>query len=351
MQRAPVNDLFLFVAFISLIMWIISLTAGYWLMRHDNLPAAVIPSAMVMVIVQVYDNHFPLRSWWLAIYLFLVLLLIGRRYFLQSRIEWRRQHIAVSEDAWLDILNGLTVIALIAVLIAWIFPTSISSLHTATNVWNKISNPIRNRLSNAVVSLQSPYSNGGADFYSDSLALGRNAAQGSQPVFTVKVLSASVSKTPYYWRGRVYDFYSDGQWSISNASTLDFQPASQTLNLVNAQNRTEAQFQFTMKLPQQSLLYAPSEPVWTDQPGNVSVTFIENGQNDPLAWFADPPIEQGGRYQVRAEIADPTIAELEAAGTNYPAWVQDRYLEVPQNIQAVISNACQTSDKRTIHAV
>jgi len=313
-------------------------------MRHDNVLAAIIPSATVMVIVQVYDNYFSLRSWWLATYLFLVLLLMGRRYFLWSRIQWRRQHIAVSEDAWLDILNGLTVIVLIVVFIAWIFPTSLSGLQAASNAWNEISNPIQNRFSNAVVSLQSPqspYSNGGTDFYSDSLILGRNAAQGSQPVFGVKILSAPASMTPYYWRGRVYDFYSNGQWSISNASTLDFQPASQNLNLVNAQNRVDAQFQFTMQLPRQSLLYAPSEPVWVDQPGSISVDSIESGQNDPFAWFATPPIAQGGRYQVRAEIADPTIAELEAAGTNYPAWVQDRYLEVPQNIQAMIQTLAE----------
>ena len=338
-QRTPVNDSFLFIAFISLVMWIISLTAGYQLIRHDNLLAAVIPSAIVMVIVQVYDNYFSLRSWWLAAYLFLVLLLMGRRYFLRSRIQWKTQHIAVSEDAWLDILNGLTIVALIVVLIAWIFPTSLSGLQAASHAWNEISNPVQNRLSNAVVSLQSPqspYSNGGADFYSDSLALGRNAPQSRQPVFTVKILSAPASPTPYYWRGRVYDFYADGQWTNSSATSLDFQPSSQNLSLVDAQNRTEAQLQFTMQLPRQSLLYAPSEPVWVDQPGSVSVDSIANGQNDPFAWFANPPIAQGGRYQVRAEIDDPTVTDLEAAGMSYPSWVQDRYLEVPQNIQVMI---------------
>ncbi len=339
-QRAPVNDSFFFVAFVSLVMWIIGLTAGYWLMRHDNLLAAVIPSALVMMIVQVYDNHFALRSWWLAVYLFLILLLVGRRYFLHSRVEWRKQHIAVSEDAWPDILNSLTVITLTVVFIAWIIPTSLSSLQSASEAWNKISNPVRNRLSNAVISLQSPYSNGGANFYSESLPLGLNAAQGNQPVFTVKVLSSPVSIT-YYWRGRVYDFYSNGQWSNSSATSLDFQPASQNLNLVNAQNRVEAQFQFTMQLPQQSLLYMPSEPVWVDQPGSVIVTSEDNGQNDPLAWFANPAIAQGGRYQVRAEIADPSVAELEAAGTNYPTWVQDRYLEVPQDIRPAIQTLAQ----------
>ena len=109
-QHAPVGNPFLLVAFVSLAMWIISLAAGYWLMRRDNLPAAVIPSAIVMIIVQIYDNHFPFRSWWLAIYLFLVLLLIGRRYFLRSHIQWKIQHVAISEDAWPEILNGLIVV-------------------------------------------------------------------------------------------------------------------------------------------------------------------------------------------------------------------------------------------------
>jgi transglutaminase-like putative cysteine protease len=335
-QRAPVNDSFFFVAFVSLIMWGISLAAGYWLMRHNNLLAAVIPSAIVITTVQIYDNHFFIRSWWLATYLIFVLFLVGRRYFLHSRIEWRRQHIAVSEDAWLDILNGLSIITLTVVFTAWIFPTSLSSLRAASDVWNNFSSPIRNRLSNAVVSLQSPYSSGGANFYSESLSLGLRAAQGNQPVFTVKVLSAPNSITHYYWRGRVYDVYANGQWSNSGASSLDFEPASQNLNLVNAQNRVPAQFEFTMQLPAQSLLYAPSEPVWVDQTGSVVATSTGSGENDPIAWFANPAIAQGGRYQVRAEIANPAVADLEAAGVNYPTWIRDRYLEIPQNIQPAI---------------
>ena len=185
-----------------------------------------------------------------------------------------------------------------------------------------------------MAALQSPYNNGGTNYYSENLILGINAAQGNQPVFTVRVLSSPISMT-YYWRGRVYGFYANGQWNNAGTSSLDFQPANGNLNIINAQNRSEAQFQFTMQLPQQSLLYAPSEPVWMDQASSVSITSTDNKQADPLAWFANPSIAQGDRYQVPAEIADPSVAELEAAGTNYPTWVQDRYLEVPQDIQSM----------------
>jgi transglutaminase-like putative cysteine protease len=334
-QRKAVSDTFLFVAFVTLILWLISIAAGYWLMRHENLAVAVIPSGLLMVIIQIYDNYFALRSWWLGVYLFVALLLAGRSYFIHSHAQWKLQHVSLSEDSWPDIFNGLIVIAIVSIFVAWIFPTSLSSLQSAANVWNKVSSPIRDRLSNAVVSLQSPYSNGGANFYSDSLPLGTKAAQGNQPVFSVKILSSSISKT-YYWRGRVYDYYANGQWNVTSASSLDFEPANPDLNLVNAQNHSDALFQFTMQLPQQSLLYAPSEPVWMDQRGNVSITSINNAESDPLAWFAKPFIGQGGHYQVRAKIGDPTVEELKSAGTNYPAWVRNRYLEIPPSIQTQI---------------
>ena len=101
----------------------------------------------------------------------------------------------------------------------------------------------------------------------------------------------------YYWRGQVYGFYTNGQWSNTGISSLDFQPANGNLNIINFQNRSEAQFQFTMQLPQQSLLYAPSEPIWMDQSGSVSFTWDDHKQADPLAWFANPAIAQGGRYR------------------------------------------------------
>ncbi len=335
-HRAPVSDSFLFVAFMSLLMWIVSLTAGYWLVRHDNLPVAVIPSAIVIVTVQIYDNYFQLRSWWLAVYIFLVLLLIGRRYYLRRRAQMWSEHIAMSEDAWPNVSNNLLVIALVSVFVAWIFPTSLSSLKTASSMWKEISNPVQNRFSNAVVSLQSPHNVSGTDYYGTLFQLGSQAAQGSQPMFTVEVLSAPTTGIAYYWRARTFDFYSKGQWTNSNTKSLDFDPSDPNLNLVNGQGRVEATFQFTMQRPQQGLLYAPSEPVWVDHPGSVIVASSGNGQEDPIAWFADPAVETEGQYRVRAEIANPTVEALRAAGTDYPAWVQDSYLEVPQDIRPAL---------------
>ena len=53
---------------------------------------------------------------------------------------------------------------------------------------------------------------------------------------------------------------------------------------------------------------------------------------DVTAWVATTSLLNGSQYKVRALIADPSIEELRAAGTEYPAWVTDRYLQVPEDI-------------------
>ncbi len=47
------------------------------------------------------------------------------------------------------------------------------------------------------------------------------------------------------------------------------------------------------------------------------------------------------RYEVRAEIANPTIDELRASSTLYPSWVTQRYLQVPKNILPQIQSLAE----------
>ena len=54
-----------------------------------------------------------------------------------------------------------------------------------------------------------------------------------------------------------------------------------------------------------------------------------------------PRSGQDGHYQVRAEIADPNIQQLRSAGTQYPQWVKDRYLEIPENIKPEIQTLAE----------
>ncbi|MBI2758652.1 MAG: hypothetical protein HYX49_08220 [Chloroflexi bacterium] len=331
-QRQPVKDSLFFVAFISFGFWLLGLSAGYWLTRRNNLMAAILPAGVVTLFIQIYDNYQTYSSWWLAIYLAFALLLIGRDYYRHNQVEWTRQRVSTNEEAWPNIFSGLFVTVAGIVFIAWIIPTSLSGWQSASDGWNQFTRPLRDRLSNAVSSLDSPYANGGTNFYGEALPLGRNAALGDSPIFTVKVISEPQTKSRYYWRGRVYDVYSNGQWINTPTARLDFQPGNSDLKIPNADNRAGATLLFTLQLARQSLLYAPSQPVWVDKPGTISATPVDTGINDVLSWEANPALETGTSYQVRAQVANPTVEQLRAAGTEYPDWVTKRYLAIPDAI-------------------
>ena len=43
-------------------------------------------------------------------------------------------------------------------------------------------------------------------------------------------------------------------------------------------------------------------------------------------------VRPGEQYDVRSAIDDVTLKELKAAGSDYPQWVVDEYLQLPSNI-------------------
>ncbi len=334
MQRHPVKDSLFFVAFVCLAFWLIGLLAGYWFARHGKVLNAIIMSGAALIAVQVYANYQSHGSWWLAVYLLLALLLVGRVYFLQSKRDWVKRRVFVNDEAWPTILGGLFTTAGIAILIAWIVPVSPAGLNAAGTWWSTVSRPLRDRLSNAVSPLNGPYGRPSNDFYGRTLAIGQTAATGDTTLFTVDVLQGDTAAPRFYWRGRVYDQYSNGQWSTQQPSSFTFDPTRGGLAVPDAAGRSAADLRFTDQFPAQSLLYGPSQPVWFDRPAIILAAQPEAGVYDIFSWEADSPVVAGEVYEVKAELSDPNVQQLRAANATYPEWIADRYLQVPDGLRA-----------------
>lgn len=335
--RQPVEDGIFFVAFVSLAFWIVSVTSAYALARHENYLAAILPGGLIALLIQIYDFYIPVRIWGFGLYVFLSLLLLGRLYLNRSKLSWAQRRVFVTTEATQDLSNSLLVMAAVLVFVAWSVPASLSSLKSVGKAWTDITRPIRERLENAVDALESPYSvqSGSSDFYGSSLALGRNAAQGDTPVFTARPMDEVDDKPPrYYWRGRVYDTYKDGQWRNSTVFPESYEPGEENLSIAaSVVQKADTRFAFVMMMSKQGLMYTPSDTVWVNRPGNLFASRNSDGTQDISAWIADPPLAAGDRYQVRALVRNPNIQELRTAGTAYPDWVTRRYLEVPDDVK------------------
>ncbi len=331
----PVYDPVFFVALAAVGFWVLGLSAGYQLNRRRNFLAVVLPSGVVTLVVQAYDPWSAGRVWFLAVYLFIALLLLGRLNFLQNREGWRTRGVFFTAEAEGDVARVTLGFAAAAILIAWSFPSALNSVGAAAKAWNKFTQPIRERFTDAFSALDSPYrAPSSEDFYGTELPLGDKTPTSDAPVLYFKVERAEKSPARYYWRGRTYDYYSNGEWSSAlKPLQKNFDPESAPLAPFDSRARFETEITVTLNFPKQELIYAPAEVVWASRPSRLSLVPIDDSAFDLTAWSAAEKLSAGEQYRVRSFIANPSVEDLREAGEDYPEWAKARYLQIPPEIE------------------
>lgn len=331
-RREAVEDGLLFVAFISTVLWALSLVSTYAWTRHNHILTAVLPGGVFIVTIQLYDAYDNRRILLVGIYLLLALILLGRMVYLKNRETWRARRVFQMQDAAYDLTRGIVLAATIFILSAWTIPASAAGWQSAVQTWSRITKPWREMsewFSNAVEALEGTSGRGSADLYGNQLTLGTGTPLAETVLFTVKPPDESPESPRYYWRGFVYHLYQDGGWYNTFPTNQEFEPAEQPLPLPHTDGRSAARFTITTQI-RQSLLYVPAQPSWVSRPGEIRISTIPSGELDVAAWFADPGLAAGERFEAQAVLANPSIQDLQAAGDDYPDWVLETYLQLPE---------------------
>jgi transglutaminase-like putative cysteine protease len=332
-RNQPVDDQLFFISIVTLTYWIISLFSGYWITRHKNFLSVVVPSGLAILTVQAFDSIESKHIWELALFIFASLLLLGRIYFLQNHSFWKKSNFLLTDEAINDLERAAFAVTFIVIFISWSLPGWISGIKPAAQAWEDFSQPIFDKFSNAVSALDAPYAgkDSGGDFYGKDLSLGQQAAVSDTQAFTVDVEDEFVP-VRNYWKGRNYDLYLNGRWTTTASSSDPFIPAIDELALEYPAARHELNFTFTNSTKKQGLLYTPAETIWVSKRSDTLSSPISAEVKDVNAWIATTSLLDGSQYKVRALVADPSIKELRSAGQEYPVWVTDRYLRVPEDI-------------------
>ncbi len=338
-QREPVQDGLLFVAFISLVVWFLSIASGYWWTRHENYLAAVLPGGIFILVIHLYDQIYNGRIWLLAVYLLLAMLLLGHQYYLRNRESWRERRVFMMQESAFDLTRGMVIAASLFVIVAWTAPASQAGMDAATRAWNRLTEPwrdVQEWFSNAVESLEGSVVSRPSDFYGNHLNLGSGTPLSDEVLFSVQAPDIEETSPRYYWRGYVYDLYQNHDWYAAGGVSEEFSPSSAELRIPDSSERVTANFTFRIET-QQSLLYTATQPVWVSRPGRVQIVSTESGEKDLLAWAAVPRLLVGEQYEVTASLINPSIQQLQDAGTEYPQWVTDRYLQLPEDFSPRIA--------------
>ncbi|MEE8389973.1 MAG: hypothetical protein V3S14_04150, partial [Anaerolineae bacterium] len=337
-RRELVQDPLLFLFWMTSLFWALSVHAGYTLTRHARPWRAILPAGLTLLIIQNSDPYVAPRIWALAVYLFFSLLLVARLAYLRNHIRWQQTRTRVPPLITLDFTQVILVTTVLLVLIAWLVPTLVNALPAVREAWKEVTQPwfstsgewlnkVFASLRRTVVVFTA------ADFYGESLSLGRGSELTDTLVLTVQGPAKSrAGGVRYYWRARVYDHYADGRWSsVTLSTTQSIKPTGLGLTFPELDERRTFTFTFTSAAPI-ATLYAAPQPRWVSLPVRADLAYNPDGTADVGAWRVTPPLAAGMTYQTRSSLSTVTIAQLRAAGTDYPEWVTNRYLQIPPTI-------------------
>ncbi len=333
-QQKPVPDNLLFLILMGIVFWILSVHAGYSLSRHGNPWAVIIPTGVALILIHSYDSYLGSRGWYLILYLFFALLFVARMVYANHRKRWDRTKTYVPPYLGLDFIRYTLVASVLLVLLSWTIPALADTLPAAEDAWQRVKQPwneVRNTLDNAFASLRSTIGIV-SDYYGSSLPLGRGNPLSDSVLFLVATPPEPPDGARFYWRARIYDTYENG-WSSNLQSTEAISPEDFDLVLPDREDDAEGEYTFSFSLASPiSTLFAPNQPVWLSRPAKVEYTPNPDGSADLTSIQATPYLRAGEIYHVRSSLNEVTIAGLRNAGNNYPEWVTDRYLQLPNNI-------------------
>src|SRR5258706_1314930 len=255
--------------------------------------------------------------------------------FSSDQKSWRVRRVFLSPENSLDLTSSMAIAAGLIIITAWTIPISISRIDTIQQAWSHITKPwtdFTDRMQNAVSALKSTTGGTSSEFYGTELKLGNGFPLSTGVMFTVEAPELPIDQKPprYYWRGRTYDYFSAGQWYTTGTTRTEFSPSEHNLAIDGTSNSQPVQFAFATGEAKFSLLYAPAQPVWFSRPGSFLASQADKALNIN-SWNATPALLPGETYQVDAVVKNPNIEELRAAGNQYPQWVLDEYLQLPEN--------------------
>lgn len=330
------RDNLIFLVLVGLLAWHLTFNAVWSFFRARRLWRATIPAGLALVInAYYYFGPLPIDLF-VGAFVFLVLTLAVRSNALIREQVWQQAGAGFRPGLRFDLLKGGLAAVVGLTLLAWVAPTAPASDRLAA-LWERSDNPWMRvqetfeRLFNAVEgsATATPTYYGGA-----TLSMGGPINLSNAPVMVVYAPEGY----RYYWRSKVFDTYAGGRWwsNVDARANSDFgllRQEEQGTYLL----RQNVQQRFQMVVPATRLVYAAPQPLsFSSLP--ITYDLIFTTPSEEYATVASALsrrlLETGDIYGAISSISIADETSLRAAGTDYPAWVRERYLALPPSVTA-----------------
>jgi len=327
------NDGLPVVVVMLVLTWLGAYASSWAIFRWKNPWLGLIPSGLALMWnISFIPGQF---SYAFVVYCFGAVLLVMRMNVEQKQRIWNTERVAYPEFMSLSVLH-LTFWATVALLIGvWLMPLAHRS-DTAKERWDDFTAPVTSRLTPYArvfvgVNAKKPIN---VHNIKDALPFqGRITLNGKDAVQIDVELTPDMAQ---FLREQSFDEYTSNGWKV-NVNGVPLPAGEQTIadEVVSPNGepfpgtRQDVTINITIKGDNDDHLFSVGQPLEASVPAEARV-----GQDLPDVSSLEPKenLSNDDTYSVTGSAAVPSIELLNAAGTDYPQWVLERYLQVPENL-------------------
>lgn len=340
-QGGTSYDNLMFIFQMGVIVWVTGYLMVWFLFRSGKVWPAIVPGGLVLLINLYYAPND--ISFWFIVYLMVSLLLVVRFNLFSQQRKWRSEGVFFRSDISLDFLRDGFIFSALVIGFAWFTPPLVDakalglfdefegSWREVQGEWNRLFADLNYRDRRAF------------DSFGSSLRLGGPRQLTNEPVMDVQVEGIG-----RYWRAVVYDYYSGDGWLTRNEERAGFGEGTE-LTLPVFEAREIVTQTYTHHRSGSTVLYAMSTPFQLDRSARATFSTLPDletakslnpnwsGTDEP--WVeeitymrSNATVDQGESYQVVSSASRATVRQLQAAGDDYPTWITERYLQLPDSI-------------------
>ena len=325
-----------FVVLMVFVTWIVPYLSGWAVFRWRNPWLALVPAGVGILTNISYLPGQPSIAF--ILFLFAAILLFTRLQLLRTVSRWEGQRAALPQLLSLEVLHAGAWVAVLLILTSWLVPTG-GELDRVSAGWERLTQPVTDRADRfGQVFLGIDSKRGNLIHHFDSaLPLQGRIKLEDEPMYVVSLPSNDSLRDDEFLhlRATAFDEYTRAGWQLSEAER-DALPGTtiEAASFGTPDTRTQlrrpvvTRIEVIQPLSDRRLLTA-GDPLATDieaeavtGPAAVDLAALQPAER----------VRAGDSYVTVGTVsaADPEI--LLEAGTDYPAWVTERYLQLPDSL-------------------
>jgi transglutaminase-like putative cysteine protease len=329
------NDDLPFVTLVHAVSWLAAYLGAWSIYRWHNAWLALVPGGVVLLANISFLKGHPSGAF--VIFTFGAIMLISRLHIQKSQARWKRQGVEYPDWMSLSAMNFTLILTVVLIVTAWRIPLGTQAA-VVEGVFDRVVSPVTNKSENMVRLFHNIDSRKGARLHTfgSTLPIQGNVKLGTKALLEVNSGDGGLI------RATSYDEYTGNGWKTGDR---DVQRVDSRV-IVGADDPNEAYKGRTTTILQVKVLDAESTILSS---GIYLSSNLNSTVETPKGFAADVErvrsrrgLDKNDTYSSVGSESKATAEALSAAGTDYPEWVRERYLQLPKNLPTRVGEEART---------